>query len=61
MFIIKMNLKTEDKKSVEWDLQGLDKRPLRFTEYRHAEREAELQRNKHSDVEGFSCLVIEEL
>ena len=55
-----MKLKTDDKKNVEWELQGLDKRPLRFTEYRHAEREAESQRTKHFDVEGFSCTVAEE-
>ena len=60
MFIIKMKLEDADKKSIEWNLQGLNKQPLKFLDYGTAEREAHFVRQKHKEIEGFSCVVIEE-
>lgn len=60
MFVIKMKLQDRENRCIEWYLQGLDKRPLRFQTYGVAEREAYFQREKNSKIEGFSCAVLEE-
>lgn len=60
MYVIKMKLQDDNKKAIEWYLQGFDKRPLRFASYGLAEREAYYQQQKHKSVNGFSCCVLEE-
>ena len=59
MYIIKMRVEDKDKKSIEWNLQGFDKRPLRLPDYALAHREAMYQKDKHSHIDGFSCSVVE--
>lgn len=61
MFVVKMKVQSDkDKNSIEWYLQGFDRRPLRFQEYGIAEREAIYQREKHGNIDGFSCVVLED-
>ncbi len=60
MFVIKMKIQDRDNRNIEWYLQGLDSRPLRFETYGVAEREAFYQNQKNSTVDGFSCVVLEE-